>query len=45
MRVLLHKRRDGEEGVYSCVIPDAMNVTQPIYIGLYSANTGECYNT
>ena len=41
MMVLLHRRRGGEEGVYSCVIPDAMNVTQTIYIGVYSVSTGE----
>ena len=45
MRVRLHRRRGGEEGIYSCVIPDAMNVTQTIYIGVYSANNGagKCY--
>ena len=45
MRVRLQRRRGGEEGVYSCVIPDAMNVTQTIYIGVYSANNGvgKCY--
>jgi len=40
MRVHLLRRRGGEEGIYSCVIPDAMNVTQTIYIGVYSANNG-----
>ena len=39
--VRLHRRRGGEEGIYSCVIPDTMNVDQTIYIGVYSANTGE----
>ena len=45
MRVRLQRRRGGEEGVYSSVIPDAMNVTQTIYIGVYSANNGvgKCY--
>ena len=33
--ILLHRRRGGEEGIYSCVIPDTMNVTQTIYIGVY----------
>ena len=41
MVVLLHRRRGGVEGIYRCVIPDAMNVTQIIYIGVYSASTGE----
>ena len=47
MRVLLQSRRGGVEGIYSCVIQDAMNVAQTIYIGLYSAydGIGECYNT
>ena len=40
--VLLHRRRWGEDGIYRCEIPDAMNVTQTIYIGVYSASTGEC---
>ena len=41
MVVLLHRRRGGVEGIYRCVIPDAMNVNQTIYIRVYSANTGE----
>ena len=41
MKVRLHRRRGGEEGIYSCEIPDAMNVTRNIYIGVYSASTGE----
>ena len=43
MAVLLHRRRGGVEGVYSCAVPDAMNVTQTIYIGIYTASTGEWY--
>ena len=39
--VFLHRRRGGVNGIYSCVIRDAMNVTQIIYIGMYSASTGE----
>ena len=40
--VLLHRRRGGEEGIYSCVVHDAMNVIQTIYIGVYSGpDTGE----
>ena len=41
MVVALHRRRDGVEGIYRCEIPDAMNVNQTIYIGVYSASTGE----
>ena len=40
--VFLHRRRGGEDGIYHCEIPDAMNVTQTIYIGVYSASAGEC---
>ena len=39
--VRLQRRRGGEEGIYSCMIPDTMNVNQTIYIGVYSASTGE----
>ena len=39
--VHLQHKRGGAEGIYRCEIPDAMNVTQTIYIGVYSANTGE----
>ena len=39
--VFLHRRRGGVNGIYSCVIRDAMNVTQIIYIRMYSASTGE----
>ena len=42
MVVLLHRRRGGVHGIYSCVVPDATNVTQTLYIGLYTASTGEC---
>ena len=41
MVVLLHRRRGGVDGIYRCEIPDAMNVTQTIYIGVYTASTGE----
>ena len=40
--ILLHRRRSGGvTGIYRCEVPDAMNVHQTIYIGVYSANTGE----
>ena len=41
MVVGLNRRRGGVEGIYSCEIPDSMNVTQSIYIGVYTANSGE----
>ena len=41
MVVPMHRRRGGVEGIYRCEIPDTMNVTQAIYIGVYSASTGE----
>ena len=41
MVVSMHHRRGGEEGIYRCEIADAMNVTETIYIGVYSASTGE----
>ena len=41
MVVRMQRRRSGEEGIYRCVIPDSMNVTQTIYIGVYSASTGK----
>ena len=37
--VLLNRRGSGEDGIYCCKIPDSMNVTLTIYIGVYSANT------
>ena len=43
MAVVLHRRRGGVDGVYSCVVPDALNVTQTIYIGVYTAETGGQY--
>ena len=41
MVVTLNRRRGGVEGVYRCEIPNAMNVTQTIYIRVYTASTGE----
>ena len=41
MVVRMNRRGGGVEGIYRCEIPDAMNVIQTIYIGMYSANTGE----
>ena len=41
MVVRMYRRRGGVEGIYRCDIPDAMNVIKTIYIGVYSASTGE----
>ena len=41
MMVLLHRRRGGVNGVYRCEIRDSMNVTWTIYIGVYTAGSGE----
>ena len=41
MVVYLHHRRGGENGMYRCEIPDSKNVNQNIYIGVYSAGSGE----
>ena len=37
--VALNRRRGGVEGIYCCEIPDSMNVTQTIYIGVYTTST------
>ena len=39
--VRLQRRRGGEEGIYCCEIPDAMNVYQTIYIGVYSRTNAQ----
>ena len=41
MAVYMHRRRGGEKGIYYCEIHDSMNVMQTIYIGVYTAGTGE----
>ena len=41
MVIRLNRRRGGEEGIFSCEMPDSMNVLQTIYIGVYSAGRGE----
>ena len=43
MVVSIHRRRGGVEGIYRCEIPDTFGFIQIIYIGVYSANTGEWY--
>ena len=39
MVVRLNRRRGGEDGIYRCEIPDSVNVTQTVYIGVYTAKT------
>ena len=41
MVVYMHRKRGGVDGIYYCRIPDLVNVTQTIYIGVYTAGTGE----
>ena len=41
MVIGLNRRGGTVEGIYRCEIPDSMNVTQTIYIGLYNTSTGE----
>ena len=43
MVVSLHRSRGGVSGIYRCEIPDARNIIQTIYIGVYTADTGEWY--
>ena len=43
MVVRLNRRRGGVEGIYRCEIPDTLGLIQTIYIGVYSASTGELY--
>ena len=39
----MYRRRGGVEGIYRCEIPDTFGFIQTLYIGVYSANTGEWY--
>ena len=41
--IRMHRRDGGVDGIYCCEIPDAAGVTQNIYIGVYTASTGEWY--
>ena len=46
MVVRMQRRRGGAEGIYRCAITDTFGFIQTIYIGVYSANTGEwCMHT
>ena len=42
--VRLHRRRGGVTGIYRCEIPDTAGVGQTMYIGVYTADTGEQQN-
>ena len=39
--VRMNRRRGGVNGIYHCVIPDTTGVDQTIYIGVYTAGSGE----
>ena len=39
--VRMHHRRRGVTGIYHCEIPDAAGVDQTLFIGVYTAGTGE----
>ena len=41
MVVRMKRRKGGINGIYHCEISDSMNVTQTIYIGVYTASTGK----
>ena len=45
MVVLLHRWTGGVTGIYRCEIPNKMNVTQKLYVRVYTNNTGECMTT
>ena len=39
--VRMNRRRGGVNGIYHCVMPDTTGVDQTIYIGVYTAGSGE----
>ena len=41
MVVHMHRRRGGEDGIYHCVIPVTTSIDHTVYIGVYTASTGE----
>ena len=41
MVVHLNHRKGGVDGIYHCEIPDSMNDTRILYIGVYTATAGE----
>ena len=38
MVVRMHRRRGGEYGIYRCEVPDARNITQAIFIAVYTGS-------
>ena len=41
MMVRMHRRRGGVDGIYRCEVSDSVNVTQTMYIGVYTAGNGK----
>ena len=41
MVVHFERRRGGVDGIYRCEIPNSANVTETIYIGVYTVDNGE----
>ena len=41
--VRLQRIKGGEDGIYHCEIPAAFDIIQMVYIGVYTASTGEWY--
>ena len=39
--IYMNRRRGGLDGIYRCEIPDTTGVNQAIYMGVYTASTGE----
>ena len=39
--VCLNHKKGGVDGIYRCEISDSTNAVQTIYIGVYTATTGE----
>jgi len=40
MKLHMHRRRGGKNGIYHCEIPDTAGVYQTIYIGVYTRGAG-----
>ena len=41
--VRMHRRRGGVTGIYLCEILDTVGIIQSMYIGVYTATTGELF--